>query len=380
MRHWAPSLLFFIALCFLSSQAAGVADDCLDLKDERFKPYRLTPLPLPPTECPPISDHGRFKIHNETKGCPDTSLLIKTLNEGIAAFEKEFGPVEGDFIVRLGAGLAAGYSVKDDELKFASTTKTIDSGLKSEDVQLHELFHQLSCRKFPRFCDLMKKDPRPVEAEAIAEATADFFAYKLRPDGCFGENFLTRAKCVRPYKTDLDYALTGGEHGKGAVLTSHLVSSSTSMADLKRYFEGSDHSLKALVKPSSWDKFSLGEKRVESRVFSANMRSRFNNSSFVMNTNEGSVRIEFNETLRARYPRASARLVPEEGRATSVTASQATAVLGGYEFNLKGNGSGRAKYFVEIIEDGKLIGRERIFIEQRSQSRRVLDGSTRHAE
>jgi len=165
----------------------------------------------------------------------DTTALSEALTKAVTIFQSQIVPLKEKIKIQVSAAACgeSAYNFKSREVVFCPSSEVINSGLSSIDVILHETFHAMFCAVKPTLClpELHKSD----EIMAVHEALADFFAYTINPDDCFGEGFYKDKACVRKYKTSLCYNCAEGPHGKGSALVTALINSGFALSDISKF-------------------------------------------------------------------------------------------------------------------------------------------------
>lgn len=148
----------------------------------------------------------------------DEVNLRQTFSKAQAHFEKEIGPLTSPVTVSISTDdcLRTGYNRRKKEVVFCPNGNVTDAGLQSVDVINHELFHAFLCQYDTNTC---VSD----EYDYLHEALADTFAYQLKPDEYFGENFYKAHPYIRTYHSTWRVGLVKTEHEKGTALASVFI-------------------------------------------------------------------------------------------------------------------------------------------------------------
>lgn len=172
--------------------------------------------------------------------------------EAIAYFKEHYGPVNEPITFALGSetnALRTGYSFDNNSINFPDLQGIKNYGLDSEDVIRHEIFHAMMHQAYPSYCTQEKRKIK--EVEALQEALADHFAYRLSPDQAFGEKYYKNQPQIRLYDNGLLLGLTSGAHGQGNAITKLMIKSGIRGDDVRIFLKNGDFSLKGLAKISS---------------------------------------------------------------------------------------------------------------------------------
>ena len=147
-------------------------------------------------------------------------------------FTEEVGEVNGDIHVLVNPGqcLRTGYDRIRKAVIFCPGRNVRAMGMKSSDVIHHEFFHALLCQYRPELCERDK-------SEALHEALADTFSYKLMPDEKFGEDFYLDRPYVRSYLTHWRPGLVQGAHEKGSALAALFIAERKKLGELLSLFD-----------------------------------------------------------------------------------------------------------------------------------------------
>ncbi len=226
----------------------------IDIQNARVnRPGRTEQVPAKKLATSGVLD-ARIQIAGSDQLDSDTlSRLQDEATRAVSFFEEQYAkplkPLKIDVRREIEA-LHTGYNFEDDTVHFPSMTSVINQGLDSPDVINHEIFHALVCQTYPSTLTQIQ-DPKAVR---IHEALADYFAYQLRPDKEFGENYYTDTepgKGFRQYENELSVALAAGVHAQGNAITSQLVRHQISPEQIKGFLERGDFSLNGLAQISS---------------------------------------------------------------------------------------------------------------------------------
>lgn len=158
--------------------------------------------------------------------------LERQFEMAYAYFEQNVAPLNNTVTISVTNKdcLRVGYDIEKNKVVFCSSTKIINSGLDSHDVFNHEIFHAFLCSYRRDLCGSGSRVD-------LHEGLADYFAYRLRPDASFGENFYQGQPYVRRYKTTWRLGLVQGEHERGNVYVSSFIQGNSHFKDLLGLFD-----------------------------------------------------------------------------------------------------------------------------------------------
>lgn len=221
--------------------------------EETFEPSRL---PIASTLKPSFPAEQIAKqvlnIQAPAETGADSQEKLKCLAlEAIAYFKEHYGPVNEPVSFALGSetsALRTGYSFDTNVINFPDLQRIKNCGLDSEDVIRHEIFHALMHQAYPSYCTQEKR--QIMEVEALQEALADHFAYRLSPDRAFGEKYYKNQAQMRLYDNELHLGLTSGAHGQGNAITKLMIRSELKGDDIRSFLESGNFSLDGLAKIS----------------------------------------------------------------------------------------------------------------------------------
>jgi len=158
-------------------------------------------------------------------------FISKNFQTANQLFESTFGANEKNIKVILTDKdcFRTGYDYVKNQVVFCHKEEVIEMGTGSADVINHELFHAFLCNQKPELCKEALNVP-------VHEALADYFAYKLSPDECFGENFYKRRKCIRTYQTPNRIGYVEDAHTIGNVIVSDFISKDEPLNEILQMF------------------------------------------------------------------------------------------------------------------------------------------------
>ena len=249
-----------------------------------------------------------------------------------------------------------GYKLVERRIVYCDRDDLIDSGLRSEDVLRHELFHAMYCQLRPADCTLeMARDAQGFTI-ALHEGFADWFAHGFAPDACFGEEFYSERACVRPYQGDACYSLVTGGHARGQTIAALLVREKVALEAYRPYFE--DPAL-----PPDYVRDRLAELDSCFAQAGAPLIDIVSDTHEVMRSNRfyldqerpvARIRFEPNRAYDARYRELRVRF-----RAAKGDEIQKVAIVekdGEYEVRARAGASGFEKVIATYFAGGREIG------------------------
>lgn len=231
----------------------------------------------------------------------------------------------------------------------------------------HEFFHQLTCRRYPVFCRLAQKEVG--DAAAISEGSADYFSYLLHPDRCFGENYKVESECLRFYASDYDYHLVAGAHEKASVLSQYFIRSKFKLSALGNFFSKESALIGDLVRKRDRKHFVRKGKEDAISVTAEGLGSRRGGQVFVVSKMEpGLLLIRLSEEMRKRHPDAQLNFVRDiEAKSGTNFQIKTSTITGVLHLEILAQPSSEIrdseKYFILVEENGKTVGRRRIFLQ-----------------
>ena len=182
----------------------------------------------------------QLKVNNELESSRQMEFIQETFQKANQLFEKNFGNSDEIIEMKLTGQncFRTGYNYQENMIIFCSRGDVVNAGLDSIDVVNHELFHAFFCSKFNSYCQLLDTNLNDSSKKIpVHEGAADYFAYLLNPDQCFGEKFYKDKKCVREYITTYVLGYVEEEHAVGNVLVSQMIKNKVALKDVIDFFE-----------------------------------------------------------------------------------------------------------------------------------------------
>lgn len=169
------------------------------------------------------------------------------VQRAVSFFDHNFGSVTRPVRLRVGGNAGAlrtGFNIKDDVINFPIRTSDGKSGLDSDDIITHEVFHALTLQAYPELCT----HERITEPEFVRfhEGLADYFTHKLYPDPNFAEGYPEDRPQIRQYRNSRKISLSSGGHYQGNAITSYLLKHNIQPSQVRDFMAGGELSLKAL--------------------------------------------------------------------------------------------------------------------------------------
>jgi len=255
-NFFRPALFLFLVESLLIIPWLAYSSVLSDKKDcSRF----LTGHSMPHS----IKDEIKFKWVGSLKDQVKIGDRIeKGTSDTIAFFNSHLFKILEPIQIEAGSlpAFRTGYDFDRKVVQYPNLRNIKGLGSESADVIRHETVHALLCAKRPEICT--KEFLKNPEATVLHEALADFIAYKMSPDGFFGEEYYLDKPYVRSYVSDFNYSLVAGAHNKASALVTFLITRDFSVEDMKVFFAQDDFSISALLsaKPEAKTMFSSMQK------------------------------------------------------------------------------------------------------------------------
>ncbi len=174
----------------------------------------------------------------------ETRVLISHIKQAEQAYRTLIGKTEEvRIVVNPDSCFRTGYSFQNDSVQFCDVDTVNRFGIYSTDVIYHELFHYYFCHQRPELCTSAVLSD--LNAVAIHEALADYFAYLMNPDSYFGEGFYLNRPYIRTYQNDGCFDLLKSSYHKAQTIFPFLKESS--IESISRYMAKGNLSVQSLA-------------------------------------------------------------------------------------------------------------------------------------